>query len=208
MRTGRRDRNMQEKRARIFAAASELFAERGFAAVTTQEISERADVAAGTLFRYAASKPELLLMVYNEELRTALAEGRRRAAACVDLADALVALALPTLERSRDQLENAVVYQRELLFGPPTEHYRAEGLELVLELERGFASLLLEAAGLRAPEAVEQARLASRSMFAVLHLAIASLSTDVHADRDPVDDLRGQFAQISRAFLAAVPSAV
>lgn len=47
----RRDRNMRDKRDRIFRAAAELFAERGFAAVTTQEVSDRADVAAGTLFR-------------------------------------------------------------------------------------------------------------------------------------------------------------
>lgn len=71
----RRDRNMRDKRDRIFRAASELFAERGFAAVATQEISDRADVAAGTLFRYAASKSELLLMVYNEEFRAALEDG-------------------------------------------------------------------------------------------------------------------------------------
>ncbi|MGP3708967.1 helix-turn-helix domain-containing protein [Gordonia paraffinivorans] len=42
--------------------------ERGFSAVTTQEVSARAGVAAGTLFRYAATKSELLLMVYNEVL--------------------------------------------------------------------------------------------------------------------------------------------
>ena len=59
----RRDRNMRDKRDRIFRAAAELFAERGFAAVTTQEVSDRADVAAGTLFRYAATKSELLLMI-------------------------------------------------------------------------------------------------------------------------------------------------
>ena len=59
---GRRVQNMRDKRERIFRAAHELFTERGFDRVTTQEISERADVATGTLFRYAASKSELLLL--------------------------------------------------------------------------------------------------------------------------------------------------
>ena len=51
----RRDRNMRDKRDRIFRAAAELFAERGFAAVTTQEVSDRADVAAGTHQERAAA---------------------------------------------------------------------------------------------------------------------------------------------------------
>ena len=38
----RRDRNMRDKRDRIFRAAAELFAERGFAAVTTQEAANAA----------------------------------------------------------------------------------------------------------------------------------------------------------------------
>ncbi len=66
---GRRERNKAEKQDRIFAAAANLFEERGFDAVTTAEIAEAADVGAGTLFRYAATKGELLLMVLNERLR-------------------------------------------------------------------------------------------------------------------------------------------
>jgi AcrR family transcriptional regulator len=45
------------------AAARELFAERGVSGVTTQQIADRADVAIGTLYRYAATKAELLIMV-------------------------------------------------------------------------------------------------------------------------------------------------
>lgn len=64
----RRDRNMDAKRARICGAAATLLAEHGYAGVTTQAVSDAADVAAGTLFRYAATKADLLLMVYNDEL--------------------------------------------------------------------------------------------------------------------------------------------
>ena len=45
---GRRERNKLEKQTRIFDAAAELFAEKGYSAVTTQEIADRADVAGGT----------------------------------------------------------------------------------------------------------------------------------------------------------------
>jgi len=37
------------------AAARELFAQRGVSGVTTQQIADRADVAIGTLYRYAAT---------------------------------------------------------------------------------------------------------------------------------------------------------
>ena len=50
---GRRERNKQQKLDRITAAARELFAERGVDEVTTQEIADKADIGAGTLFLYA-----------------------------------------------------------------------------------------------------------------------------------------------------------
>ena len=49
IRHGRRDRNMQDKHGRIFQAAAALFEAHGYAGVTTQVISERADVGTGTL---------------------------------------------------------------------------------------------------------------------------------------------------------------
>ncbi|MEB0276664.1 helix-turn-helix domain-containing protein, partial [Cryobacterium sp. 5B3] len=81
---GRRERSMQDKQLRIFTAAAALFTERGFDAVGTQEIAERADVAVGTVFRYASSKAELLLMVYNRELRDAIYTGVRASAEAAD----------------------------------------------------------------------------------------------------------------------------
>jgi AcrR family transcriptional regulator len=73
---GRRERNKQEKLDRITAAATELFAERGVDEVTTQEIADKADIGAGTLFLYAKSKGELLLLVQNSTYADALAQGR------------------------------------------------------------------------------------------------------------------------------------
>ena len=66
--TGRRARNKQEKLARIVAAAKALFAAKGFAQTTTQEIAEQAAIGAGTLFLYARSKEDLLVMVFKDEM--------------------------------------------------------------------------------------------------------------------------------------------
>ena len=60
---GRRERPKQDKQERIMTAARELFAERGVSGVTTQRIADRADVAIGSLYRYASTKAELLIMV-------------------------------------------------------------------------------------------------------------------------------------------------
>ena len=134
-RGGRRLRNMQDKRNRIFTAAAELFTERGYEAVTTQQISDRADIAAGTLFRYATSKGDLLLMVYNQQFRTAIDAGKTAASFCDDPADAVFAMAAPIVHAAGRDPGNTVLYQRELLFGPPSVGHRAEGLALVSELE-------------------------------------------------------------------------
>ena len=65
---GRRERGKRERRRRIEQAARDIFREKGYAAATTREIAERADVGVGTLFSYARDKRDLLMMVVNDEL--------------------------------------------------------------------------------------------------------------------------------------------
>ena len=65
---GRAERNKRDKRARLIAAARELFRTKGFEQTTTSEIAERADVGKGTLFFHARSKDELLVMVFQEDM--------------------------------------------------------------------------------------------------------------------------------------------
>lgn len=58
--TGRRERNKQRMRARIFSAALSLFAEKGFEQTKVDDITERADVARGTFFNHFQHKEELV----------------------------------------------------------------------------------------------------------------------------------------------------
>ncbi|WP_308471329.1 helix-turn-helix domain-containing protein [Pseudoclavibacter sp. AY1F1] len=62
---GRRGRAKQDKHERIMRAAKALFTHHGISGVTTQQVADEADVAIGTLFLYAATKAELLIMVQN-----------------------------------------------------------------------------------------------------------------------------------------------
>lgn len=204
---GRRERSMRDKRLRIFEAAAALFAERGFDQVGTQEIAERADVAAGTVFRYASSKGELLLMVYNRELRDAIDLGVRAAADHDDPVEAVDALVQPVLAGSTRNPLNVVAYQRELLFGPATDEHRAAGLALVGELEEAIASRLVATAGPQGADAgrARDAQRAARTVFATLSLLLAEPSTGAHPEADPAEELAAQVAQIVRGFLATSP---
>lgn len=58
---GRRQRRSAEIRERLFRAALELFAQKGFAESTVEDITERADVGKGTFFNYFPSKNHILL---------------------------------------------------------------------------------------------------------------------------------------------------
>src|SRR5512137_2669907 len=59
--TDRRQRRSAELRERIFRAALDLFAKKGFAETTVEDITNAADVGKGTFFNYFPSKDHILL---------------------------------------------------------------------------------------------------------------------------------------------------
>jgi AcrR family transcriptional regulator len=79
---GAREKKKSATRERIRAAASELFAKRGYGAATMRQIARRAHVGLGTLFNYAEDKRDLVFLIFNEELNAttdvALAAPRTR----------------------------------------------------------------------------------------------------------------------------------
>lgn len=198
---GRRERAKQDKHARIFSAAAALFAEHGFERVTTQQIAERADVGAGTLFRYAATKGELFLMVYNERFAAAVESGTLAAREHTDRTDAVHALVEPVL-RWAHGLGDSADYQRELLFGPAGERYRGEGLAIVADLQSRIAALLLAGDPAPTPGTLREAHRAARSVFAVLNLLLVQPLNDLHPASDASTELRAQIAQVVRGYAA------
>ncbi|WP_246001300.1 TetR/AcrR family transcriptional regulator [Oceanobacillus piezotolerans] len=56
---------LTEKQRAIIDAAIELFAEKGFAATSTNEIAKKAEVAEGTIFKHFKSKKGLLMSVVS-----------------------------------------------------------------------------------------------------------------------------------------------
>jgi AcrR family transcriptional regulator len=64
---GRREQNKVEKRARLMAAARQLFQTDGLAA-TTSAIAQAAGVGEGTLYLYFASKEDLMVEVFKDDI--------------------------------------------------------------------------------------------------------------------------------------------
>ena len=76
----RRSRRSAELRERLFRAALTLFAKKGFAETTVEDITNAADVGKGTFFNYFPSKDHILL-AFSEmqlaKLQSAVDEARR-----------------------------------------------------------------------------------------------------------------------------------
>jgi AcrR family transcriptional regulator len=66
--TDRRSRRSAELRDRIFRAALDLFARKGFASTTVEDITNAADVGKGTFFNYFPSKDHILLAFAEMQL--------------------------------------------------------------------------------------------------------------------------------------------
>jgi AcrR family transcriptional regulator len=69
-RSNRRERKRTEIRDRLYSAALELFAERGFQETTVEDITEAADVGKGTFFNYFPTKEHILAAFGSERIAT------------------------------------------------------------------------------------------------------------------------------------------
>ncbi|PYI38662.1 TetR family transcriptional regulator [Arthrobacter psychrolactophilus] len=162
---GRRERNKQAKLDRIVAAAGELFAEYGVDEVTTQQIAEKADIGAGTLFLYAKSKGELLLMVQNSSYADSLVRGKTAAENIPEPLEAIMAILTEVVHCNRTQVENGRTYLREMVFGDPEEPHRREALSLSQQTEEAVAEVLQRDQRTDAEAAVTRAHIISAIMF-------------------------------------------
>src|SRR3984957_11203854 len=191
---GRRERNKQDKLDRITAAASELFAVHGVDEVTTQQVADKADIGTGTLFLYAKTKGELLLLVQNAHYAEALERGRADAEAIPGVLDAVMALVRPIVECNRAQIDNGRTYLREMVFGDPDEPRHGEALAIVAQTEEAIAALLRRDERVAEGGAATLARIVSAVMF----LSMAASVNIALSVEEIVQDIRGQVGVLLR----------
>lgn len=179
--TSLRERKKTAKQERILEAATRLFAEKGYEAVTTAEIAEAAEVGVGTLFRYAGSKAELLVAVMNSRFAEGIEAGLSEAAEGRAMAESIIAILRPFVEESMTHPENMLAYEREALFGS-VEH-REEATSSVSRVEQAILQvMLLHRARPRDPSAdLEDI---AHTIYAVLYLDIVKVTTGRSAMAD------------------------
>ena len=133
-----RERNKARARAEIADVALRLFSERGFEAVTVDEIVSAAGVSRRTFFRYFETKEEALLADYpevNARLREAL-DGAGPGASMEAVRAGLHAMADWYIERSD------AVLARSKVIRDTSATLAARNLEFVTQWEPGVAQAL------------------------------------------------------------------
>lgn len=88
---GRRERRKAETRRRLMAAAQQLVAEKGVAAVRISDVSDRAEVGFGTFYTYFDSKDALIEAVVEAAVSTAAEDIGTDASLIEDPAEAVAA---------------------------------------------------------------------------------------------------------------------
>ncbi|MFM9443059.1 TetR/AcrR family transcriptional regulator [Streptomyces acidiscabies] len=186
---GRRELAKQAKRERIMTAARELFAAHGVDRVTTQQVARRADVAIGTLYLYASTKAELLIMVQNEKFAAAVDSGLAAANTVGQGAlERVIALLRPVVECVREHIENGRTYLHELVFGDPAEPYRQAGLALAGRLKDGITGLLTRDEHIGTADAATLARV----ITAIIHISTTATAYLHRSDEAVLADIRAQ----------------
>ena len=125
--TGLRERKKERTRAEIERVAMRLFVERGFDAVTVDEIAAVAEVSHRTFYRYFSSKEDLVLRDVREfldEMRTALAQ-RPSSESVIESIRAVILQLAQASEADADEDRQRVTL---LLETPSLQHYRQERL--------------------------------------------------------------------------------
>ncbi|GAB3755069.1 hypothetical protein GCM10027599_18370 [Yimella radicis] len=148
---GRREAAKSRKRAAILVAAQAQLAENGYDRMTVANVAQDGGVAIGTLFTYAATKAELLMMVTADRW-SHFVPSTIQSAPPGDPVRALRHLLAPFVDIALREPATTVAVARELLFGQPGPHRQAV-LSLVADLETAMARLLAEAGSTRAAEA-------------------------------------------------------
>jgi AcrR family transcriptional regulator len=170
-RLGRRERNKQEKLARIVSAAKQLFGTKGFAETTTQEIAEQADIGTGTLFLYAKSKEDLLVMVFRDEMIETSQAAFNNMPPTASLVDQLMHVFDMMIAYHDRDAELARILLKEIMF--PTSPERREDIPTLMRvIYSGIGDLVRAGQASGRLRAKVDPQLAAESLFAIYYFGL------------------------------------
>lgn len=171
---GRREQNKLEKRGRIIAAARALFTHKGFEATTSLEIAEAAGVAAGTVFTYAKTKDDLLILVFHDEMMGLVERAYAAARANAGLLDQSIAFFETFVAYHERDLSLAHALMRQLGYVGSADQ-RSLVAELMNSLLGRLALLVQGAKDDGKVDATSALIPSARSLFAIYYFHLGGL---------------------------------
>jgi AcrR family transcriptional regulator len=145
--SGARERRRQETRAKIVDAAAELFAERGFDAVSVMEIARRAGVVEKTVFNHFPVK-EGLVFDADPPMRAALLDAVRRRPAGESVSAAAGSFVVAAVSMlGSPEAASGVAQMARVIRGSRTLQVRER--EILGDLTNALAELIAEETGAR-----------------------------------------------------------
>lgn len=201
---GRRERNKAEKLGRIVAAAKHLFAERGFEQTTTQAIAEAADIGAGTLFLYARTKEDLLIMVFRDEMIATSREAFSHLPRTASLVAQLMHVFKTMIAYHERDTELTKILLREIMI--PRSAERLHDVTTLMRVVYGGIGDIVaagQAAGRVRPDI--NTRLAAESLFAIYFLCLIDWLGGTGSQRKMIQRLRRKLEIAIGGFAQATP---
>ncbi len=171
-RGGLRERNKRDKHDRIVAAARRLFRRHGFERTTTQQVAAEAGIGTGTLFLYARTKEDLLVMVFLLELSRVVDESLATLDEKAPLLDKLLHLYGAVSEHHARNLALGRPFAKELMFVHDAR--RAEMRTFMASWMRRVADIIEQAKRRGEVDAAVDARLLATSSFAQFFFRLQS----------------------------------
>ena len=160
-----REQKKQQTKEAIIAAARRLFAEKGFEATRTREIAQAAGIATGTLFNYAATKNDVVLLLWKARAGELLTTGLAAAHTHSDPVDALVAVFSPVFSFYAEDIELGRIFVQQAIYADANDPE-------MLALNEGFIAQLVL---LLAPNVPEDTLQAASNAFAAYFLVLTML---------------------------------
>lgn len=185
----------------------DLFHAYDFDEVTTQQVADRADVSVGTLFRYAQSKEELLLMAGNDmigrRVTEIVAERGGLPSERLSVIDQVCQLLEPFIDVAVRHPANFTHYYQGIFFGADGP-YRREAQATLATFEEQLGAILAKAKG-RPLRFGIQPREAGRLLWSSMSLEIAGMTLGAQCRRDVHAALRQHVDLVLNGLLAQPP---
>ena len=160
-------REQKKKRTReaIIEAARKLFAEKGYEETRTREIAEAAGIATGTLFNYAPTKSDVVLLLWKARAAELAKNGLALARQQEDEVEALVVVFGPIFDFYAEDIELGRIFLQQAIYASKDDPEMAA-------LHEGFIASL---AVLLMPRAGMGAALAASNVFGAYYLTLTML---------------------------------